>query len=493
MYCEYYRFSEKPFEVTPDPKFLYLSPSHREMLASVVYGIRERRGFIALVGEVGTGKTTIINAALDRLNGNTKVAYLSNTALNFDQMLLMTLQELKLVDPGQHVTKVEAIRLLNDFTIRYLSKGGNVVLIIDEAQNLDAQLMENLRLLSNLETRKHKLIQIVLAGQPELDAKLGRPDLRQLAQRVSMRRTISPLKEEETYEYLQHRLTVADYRGSALFTKKAKELIYECSGGIPRKINILCDNALLIGFALKKRTIDVDCVTEAAEDLKWAPIDKANGCPSSTPESRRPQLAHRSLISRVALAGCIALAAGLALAAGFNFGRSGFTLPVSIPFFNESNRETGINPVHDKEDEPVPRAYSILPAEPDSPQQVSMDDGINPDGVTASSLGKVQSPGQAEHIPSPSKSEERKIPSHAGTPTEMEVAPPVKTAVTEKAEDASSRVVVVERADTLSGIIRRAYGRYEDRLLTKVLKENPEIRTPNYISVGQVIRLPEVK
>ncbi|MDD5206705.1 MAG: AAA family ATPase, partial [Desulfobacterales bacterium] len=276
MYCGYYGFSEKPFEVTPDPKFLFLSPSHRETLASLVYGIRERRGFIALVGEVGTGKTTLINAAIERLEGNTKVAYLSNTALNFNQMLLLVLQELRLVDPGQRVGKVEAIRLLNDFTIRHLSEGGNVVLILDEAQNLDATSMENLRLLSNLETRKHKLIQIVLAGQPELDAKLGRPDLRQLAQRVSMRRSIASLKEEETYEYLRHRLAVVDYRGAELFPKGAKKLIYGYSGGIPRKINILCDNALLIGFALKKKIIDIDCLAEAAEDLKWSPIDKAS-------------------------------------------------------------------------------------------------------------------------------------------------------------------------------------------------------------------------
>ena len=483
MYCGYYGFSEKPFEVTPDPKFLFLSPSHRETLASLVYGIRERRGFIALVGEVGTGKTTLINAAIERLEGNTKVAYLSNTALNFNQMLLMVLQELRLVDPGQRVGKVEAIRLLNDFTIRHLSEGGNVVLIIDEAQNLDATSMENLRLLSNLETRKHKLIQIVLAGQPELDAKLGRPDLRQLAQRVSMRRSIASLKEEETYEYLRHRLDVADYRGSELFPKRAKKLIYECSEGIPRRINILCDNALLIGFALKKKTIDIDCLAEAAGDLKWAPIEKASKRASSDAKPPSPQLAPKSSTSRFALAAGITLAAALAFVFGITFGGSGLPFSVTVPFFSNKSPKAGSSPVH----ESVPLVRSIIPTMPDSVPKLGVDDHTNPKGMTASTLGEVETPVQPEHVASPSTLEATEFSS------EQEIAQPDKITVTDKSEPVSGRVVVVERFDTLSGIIQRDYGRYGDKLLTEVLKENPEIRSPDRISIGQVIRMPEVK
>ena len=263
MYCNFFGFSERPFDVTPDPKFLYLSPSHREMLASLIYGIRERRGFISIVGEVGTGKTTLLNAVLDRIDETTKVAYVFNTDVTFRQMLTMALVELGAASAEEKLSKVESLSRLNEFAIQQLSKGVNVVLIVDEAQNLDEHSMESLRLLSNLETRKHKLIQIILSGQPELDTKLSQPELRQLAQRISMRRYIIPLSESETYDYIQHRLTIAHYNGSSIFDRKALRLIWEYSGGIPRKINILCDNAFLIGYGLRKKRIKASEVEEA--------------------------------------------------------------------------------------------------------------------------------------------------------------------------------------------------------------------------------------
>jgi len=174
MYCTHYKFSEKPFDVTPDPRFLYLTERHRETLASLIYGIRERRGFITVIGEVGTGKTTLLNAALDRLDEKTRVAFIFNTDVTFNEMFSMALYEWGLVKPKEKLSKVNAIQRLNNFAIEQTAKGGNVVLIVDEAQNLDNRVMENLRLLSNIETRRHKLIQIVLSGQPELDTKLGR-------------------------------------------------------------------------------------------------------------------------------------------------------------------------------------------------------------------------------------------------------------------------------------------------------------------------------
>ena len=178
MYCNFFGFSEKPFEVTPDPKFLYLSPSHQEILATLLYGIQERRGFMTIIGEVGTGKTTLLNAVLDRLPPTTKTAFIFNTDLTFKQMLLMAMIDLGILKSPKNCTKAEAIHRLNEFAVSRLSHGGNVVFIIDEAQNLKRQALENLRLLSNLETRKHKLLQIVLSWQPELDAKLAQPQLR---------------------------------------------------------------------------------------------------------------------------------------------------------------------------------------------------------------------------------------------------------------------------------------------------------------------------
>ena len=186
MYCNFFGFSETPFDVTPDPKFLYLSPGHREVLASLVYGIRYRRGFITIVGEVGTGKTTLLNTVLDQLDEKTKVAYIFNTDVTFEQMLTMALVDLGLARSNETLSKVEAIQRLNDFTIQQLASGGNVIFIVDEAQNLDGRSMENLRLLSNLETPKHKLIQIILSGQPELDAKLVAENVvAQLERRIS--------------------------------------------------------------------------------------------------------------------------------------------------------------------------------------------------------------------------------------------------------------------------------------------------------------------
>lgn len=268
MYCNFYGFSEKPFDVTPDPKFLYLTPGHREMLAALTYGIRERRGFITIVGEVGTGKTTLLNVVLDRLYESTKVACIFNADGTFLEIdLAMALIDFGLANSNETSSKIQAIHRLNDFAIQQLTTGGNVVLIVDEAQNLDRRSMEGLRLLSNLETRKHKLIQIVLSGQPELDAKLNRPELRNLAQRISLRRYITTLSEKETYDYIHHRLGVANYSGSTLFSPRARKMIWEYSRGVPRKINILCDNVLLLGYALRKKTIRASVVAEAIRDL----------------------------------------------------------------------------------------------------------------------------------------------------------------------------------------------------------------------------------
>ena len=270
MYSNYYGFSEKPFDVTPDPRFLYLTPDHRETLASLIYGIKERRGFITITGEVGTGKTTLLNAALERLDNKIRVAFIFNTDVTFEQMLSMALYEWGLLKPKDRLSKVNAIQRLNRFAIQQWAKGGNVVLIVDEAQNLNNNLLENLRLLSNLETQKHKQVQIVLSGQPELDIKLRLHELRQFTQRISLRRYVSPLDEKDTYAYLKHRLAIAKYSGPSLFSPKAQQLIWEYSGGVPRKINILCDNAFLIGYGLQKKKIHAAVVQEAAQDLKWS-------------------------------------------------------------------------------------------------------------------------------------------------------------------------------------------------------------------------------
>jgi len=271
MYLKFYGFNDKPFEVTPDPKFLFMTPGYREVLSALVYGIHERRGIISVVGEVGTGKTLLLNALLDRLDRKHKTAFITNSDLTFKQMLLMVLYDLGVVQVEARISKVDAIQHLNDFAIKQLDRGGNVAIIIDEAQNISDRTMENLRMLSNLETHKHKLVQIVLCGQPELDEKLKRYGWRQLVQRISIKRYAISLSEEDTYRYLQHRIDTAGYKGSSLFSLDAQKLIWKFSKGIPRKINIVCDNALLIGYGLGQKKIDEAIVNEAVNDLTWSP------------------------------------------------------------------------------------------------------------------------------------------------------------------------------------------------------------------------------
>lgn len=493
MYCGFYGFSEKPFEVTPDPRFLYLSPTHREVLASLVYGVRERRGFIVLVGEVGTGKTTLINAALESFKDDTKVAYIANTSLSFNQMLFQVLQELRLLDSGQRgVTKLEAIRLLNDLTIRQLSRGGNVVLIVDEAQNLDPEFMENLRLLSNLETRRHKLIQIVLAGQPELDTKLSRPDLRQLTQRVSVRRTIAPLTEEETRDYLQHRLTMAHYEGPELFSKKSKKRIYAYSGGIPRKINILCDNALLIGFGLQKRRIDAVCLEEAAEDLRWASPGRSNARPFTM--AGDPLAARPGAVRRAALAGAVVLAGFVAFATWMTSGGPNLT-SLTATLFSASIRELssvlGKEPVRSNDPELVPEIVAVPPKENGLSQQDVPVDAANLKERTAPDLSREESPGQLGNLTLRPASEERRAPPATEASSGQTLTPPDRTPPPAYAK--GKKIAVVEANESLIKIIRRNYGTYTDELLARILKENPEIRSPDRIFVGQKIALPDLK
>lgn len=269
MYCKHFGFSEKPFNVTPDPRFLFLTAGHREALASLLYGIRERRGFIALIGETGTGKTTLLNAAMQQLDQKTKVAFIFNSDLPFMQVMTMILEELDLLKPVRGFNKIEALRRLNDLAISQMAAGGNLVIIVDEGQNLSRATIENLRLLSNLESHTHKLIQIVLAGQPELEGKLSKSQNRQFVQRISMKRCIDPLEKKDSYKYIRHRLAKAGYNGSALFSRKARRLIWQHSQGVPRRINILCDNALLSAFAMGKKKVKVPAVKEAIDDLSF--------------------------------------------------------------------------------------------------------------------------------------------------------------------------------------------------------------------------------
>ena len=259
----FFGLQQKPFNPTPDPRFLYASPGHREGLAQLLYGVQEHKGFILLTGEVGTGKTTLLRTFLSRLDGNTASAFVFDTTLPFEGLLEYILEDFGVAKAGE--SHVQRLIALNNFLIERRQAGQNSVLVLDEAQNLDLHALEQIRLLSNFETPTEKLLQILLVGQPELLDKLDRPELRQLKQRIGLRCRIPSLTAEQTRDYIRTRLRIAGASDLGLFSDAAITRITEYSGGVPRLINTLCDHCLLIGYADQIRRINRQIVEEAIE------------------------------------------------------------------------------------------------------------------------------------------------------------------------------------------------------------------------------------
>lgn len=265
MYEDFYGLKEKPFSLTPDPRFLYLSESHRFALDHLIYGITQREGFMLITGDVGTGKTTICRTLLERLDEQTKTALILNPQMSETELLLSILSEFGITFSSN--SKKEIIDRLNQFLLDQLAFGGGAVLIIDEAQNLSLPVLEQIRLLSNLETEKEKLLQIILVGQPELRDKLNLPVLRQLNQRISVRYHLRPLKKNEIKKYIDHRLMVAGSPGNIVFSRRALSLIFKYSGGVPRLVNLLADRAMLGAFSKQSWAITPGLVKTAAGSL----------------------------------------------------------------------------------------------------------------------------------------------------------------------------------------------------------------------------------
>ncbi len=265
MYENFYGFTEKPFNLTPDPKYLYLSPRHTEAVAHLEFGRRERGGFILITGEVGTGKTTLARYFLGRLPANTATAVVLYPALSAVELLRSILDDFHVPVTGS--TLKDHVDALHRFLLEARSEGRDVVLLIDEAQDLAADVLEQVRLLSNLETDTEKLIQIVLMGQSELRQLLERTELRQLAQRVTARYHLEPLSQAEISEYVRHRLAVAGGEGKVAFTANALEAVHHLTAGIPRLVNSICDRALLAGFVKGLREINAGMVRLAAREV----------------------------------------------------------------------------------------------------------------------------------------------------------------------------------------------------------------------------------
>jgi len=266
MYRAFYGLREKPFNLTPDPRFLYLSDKHKEAFAHLLYGIRSRTGFVMVTGEIGTGKTTICRNLLNQLDEDTELAFIFNPMLSPLELLKKIASEFGVDTKGANT--LELTEELNQYLLEAAAKEKNCVLLIDEAQNLDPQVLEQIRLLSNLETEAEKLLQIVLIGQPELGEKLALHELRQLNQRITARYHLRPLSEKEVMQYVAYRLHVAGGRRTVKFAKSAIRAVYKISGGTPRVINALCDRALLIGFTKEVHTITAPIVHRAYREIR---------------------------------------------------------------------------------------------------------------------------------------------------------------------------------------------------------------------------------
>ena len=368
MYDQYFGFSESPFSITPDPRFFYTNPVYLEAYANLRYGIEAKKGFIAITGEVGTGKTTLLRKLMLELRNSINWAFIVNTDLTFDELLQVILYELDL--PTQEKDRVAMVTELNAYLIEQLKKGRIVCLLIDEAQNLSDHSLEGLRLLSNLETAKEKLLQIVLMGQPELSAKLDQPNLRQFKQRIATRCEIAPLKEEEVSSYINFRLGAAGYQKNNLFHPDAIQKIAFYSKGIPRLINVICDNALLIAYAASQKTVSAHRITEVARDLRLgmtverpeaneketlriSPVEAQYEVPVLQAPSRADRNALRTAVS-AAIGTCITILLFLTLNSAVNL-QSLFTssrqpdvkhqlrkevLPVTQPEPQKANAET---------------------------------------------------------------------------------------------------------------------------------------------------------
>ena len=467
MYAQFYGLRESPFALTPDPRYLFMSEPHKEALASAVYGVQERKGFVLILGEVGTGKTTLIRHLLGRFGPNIRSVFVFNPAVSFMELLQLMLRDLELPCPSMR--RVEMIDTLNDYLLKEAAAGQYVVVIIDEAQHLSPTVLEEVRMLSNLETARGKLIQILLVGQPELGEKLGRPELRQLRQRISLVAELKPLSYEDTVRYIAHRLEVAGREDGGLFSRRALKVVYRASGGIPRLVNVICDKALVLGYGAGAKVIKSRIIKEVLKD--WKPFQRLSG---PTPRSRsRAVLRRRVPTSRPLRRIAAAVALGLAGAAlivmlvGYKDGplRSRFwhgLLPSGASGTVVRTAEAPIRAM--PEPAVVTTEPSVSPAAPELPPRPSL---------------RSVEPGPTVPPASPTRPAvaDRPTPNPAATPAPVEPR-------------AKAREVVVAPGEVFSAVISRNYGRAELTLIDFVKSANPDVTSIDELRTGQRLKLP---
>jgi type II secretory pathway predicted ATPase ExeA len=441
MFLEFWKLREQPFGVTPDPRYLYFSPGHREALASLFYGIETGRGFLSLVAQPGMGKTTLLFQLLRRWKGHIHSAFLFQTQCSSRELVRYLLADLGLKNDGEDMVRMHSE--LNDFLFRETKAGRRVVVFIDEAHNLSTPVLETVRLLSNFEAPDKKLMQIVLTGQPELAQRLSHPELAQLRQRIAVQTQLDPLSPVEVARYVNHRLQVAGYQGQELFTSPALDLVARYSGGIPRLINVLCFNALSLGFAGRHNQISPDIVREAAKDVA---LDAPEPAPV-TALVEKPQAVAPELQESV------------------SYLYSWITKTVRRPLVQ------------------VSALYLLF-------CMTALYLAAHSRGVSAhrsiESKVNTNAPPPALHPDTP-VSQSTPVPS-AATPSAA-VVPPESGRAGDKSLD-SVISYVVQPHDTMVELCLSTFGRYDEVTLNEILRLNPRLKNPNHLEVGQEIRLP---
>jgi general secretion pathway protein A len=475
MYLRFFKFRKPPFHITPDPEFLFLSPSHKETSASILYGIAARKGFIAITGEVGVGKTTIVRSYLDRTDSRkTRIAYIFNPALSFQKLLKQVLLELGI--PITDDEPSELVNSLHHYLIKEYKNDRNVVLIIDEAQNMPIETLEHIRMFSNLETSRDKLIQIILVGQPEFESMLNLPELRQLKQRIAIHSRMGPLSPSESLAYIQHRLTKASAFYNPVFTEDALKEIVKEAKGIQRTINVISDNALITAFGYQQNPVDSKIIKEVIADL--------HGVKPAVPLRWRASFAV-SLMVIVALLFFLfsdslnhnetsPVAAGGGVQE-FQALRSGLIPKEISPF--AAGPPAGTESV-----KPAEQEISAEPEQEVIEQQAlekSLHTSDTDQGAPSGPVIETAEAPKPETNISETYIEPEKIPAAAESVQIVQKPGPT--------------VRIVKRGDWVFRLLLNVYGRLDEPLVKNFKDLNPQIRNLNRINIGDAVLLPVVE
>lgn len=493
MYLNFFQLNKKPFSLAPDPEFLYLSQQHKDALGAIVYGIREREGFVSVVGEVGTGKTTIVRSYLHKAGRNqTLPIFIFNSRITFPELIKTFLCEIGIdVDAMNRKYSVnEMVRLAYQAMIEKTRRGENLVLIIDEAQNMPVETLGNLCILSNFETSKAKLIQIVLVGQPELQKKLDRYELRQLRQRIAYRALITPLSMKDSVRYLHHRLSLSSRKQGTVFTTSAIKRIVKHSQGIPRVINILCENSLVAAYGLQKKPVSLKIVKQVIAEYE------GKGC--------RGHFLFKRIAGSVLIVLLTALFVASYLPSRANSPVEAMVEQVSLkapqkpdfqPVMNNetvvSSSRKVVEPIKDKDPDPGQKIQEIPQA--DGPESTDLSARtLQPQTSSSSPLDQLRESlemdGEGRKLEVETKPEEEKK-SLLATPETISPQPAVQSLPYKK----GAYLKVAKRGDTVSGLFLETYGFYNTQALEWIKSHNPHIANMDEIQIDQIIYFPGVE